>query len=139
MPSIRRINQLLNLSAIELVFSPTQAASTAIPGAVLPKNARPVLIQTLGGATGGASPTVDVGGKQNPGVSGLTGGDVTNYFHDELSANTAGAAIALNGAGKNIVATAPIQICAGVGASAAGGGTTTALLYYTRARVPGGT
>ena len=130
MPSLARFMRLVNFSAMELAFLATQAAATVLTGCVLPKNARPVLWQSLGGATGGASPTVDIGGKQNAGVSGLSGADDTDYFVNEGDADTAGAAIALTGVGANIVTTAPIQICGGVGASAAGGGTHRSVLYF---------
>lgn len=133
MPSIRKLDILLNLSAMELTFLATQAAGTPIPGAVLPKGARPILIQSLGGGTGGASPTVDIGAPATPGIAALASAD-TDYFHNEQDADTPGAAIALNGVGANIAALVPIQVTGGVGASASGGGTHTSILFYTRRR-----
>ena len=138
MPSIARLSRLLNLSAIEIAIAGNAAAGTVVPGAVLPKGARPILIQSLGGATGGASPTMDIGASANPAIAALASAD-PDYFHNELDADTPGAAIALTGVGANIVALAPIQITAGVGASAATGGTHRSILFYTRNAIPGGT
>jgi len=137
-PSIARLSRLLNLSAIEIAVAGNAAAGTVVPGAVLPKGARPVLIQSLGGATGGASPTMDIGASANPAIAALATAD-PDYFANELDADTAGAAIALTGVGANIVALAPVQITAGVGASAAAGGTHRCILFYTRNAIPGGT
>lgn len=138
MPSVAKLNRLLNLSVIEIAVAGNAAAGTVVPGAVLPKGARPVLIQTLGGATGGAAPTMDIGAKANPAIAALANDD-PDYFANELDADTPGAAIALTGVGANIVALAPVQITAGVGASAASGGTHRCLLYYTRGQLPYGT
>jgi len=105
---------------------------------VLPQGARPIGIQSLGGATGGASPTMDIGASANPAIAALATAD-PDYFHNELDADTAGAIIALTGVGANIVALAPVQITAGVGASAATGGTHRSILFFTLGAIPKGT
>ena len=115
-----------NLTAMEVTFLATQALAI-IPGAVLPKNSRVVGIQALGGATGGASPTVDIGT--------MAAGTA---IHDELSANTPGTMIVPNGALFNVLNAAPVQLAGRVGASAAGGGTVRALIYYTLGGLPNG-
>jgi hypothetical protein len=81
---------------------------------------------------------MDIGGAANPAISGLSSAD-PDYFANELDADTPGALIALNGVGANVVALAPIQLTAGVGASAATGGTHRCILYYTLGAIPRGT
>jgi hypothetical protein len=112
-----------NLSCIELVFDPTQATK-AVPNAVLPRGARVVMVQSLGGATGGASPNVNIGD-----ASGAF------TFHQNLACPAA-APILPTGSKANTVLTAPTPIFAGVGASAAGGGTQVVGVYYTIGRPP---
>lgn len=115
-----------NLAAMELSFLATQALAI-IPGAVLPKGARPVMIQTLGGATGGASPTVDIG----------TMADGA-FIHNELDADTPGGPIIPNGTNGTTPMAAPTQLAGRAGASAAAGGTHTCVLYYVIDRTPPG-
>ncbi len=138
MPSLARVVRQFNLSAIEIAVAGNAAAGTVVAGAVLPKGARPIGIQTLGGATGGTNPTMDIGASANPAIAALASAD-PDYFHNELDADTPGAIIAVNGVGANIVALAPVQITAGVGASAATGGTHRCILYYTAGPIPRGT
>lgn len=117
MPSLVRELRRRNVSALLCEVDPT--AANGDTGKVLPKGATPLAIQSLGGATGGSSPTVDVGIEGN--------GD---YFHDELDADTLGGPIALNGDGKGLELAAPTPVYAGVGASAATGGTTSFVIWY---------
>jgi hypothetical protein len=103
---------------IKLSFDPT--ATVAGTGKYLPKGAIPLGVTTLGGGTGGISPTVDVQ---------LAGG-TTAGLANELSADTLDAAEVQTGADLGVALTADTEIQAGVGASAATGGTTTVLVSY---------
>lgn len=125
MPGLARELKRRNLSCIELVFDPTQA-SKIVPNAVLPKGARVVMVQSLGGATGGASPNVNVG---NAGSA--------NAYALNLACPAA-APILPTGAQSGLVQAAATPLYAGVGASAAGGGTQTVLVFYTIGRPPAG-
>ena len=87
-------------------------------GKYLPLGARVVGIRSFAGATGGASPTIDVGTAGTP-----------DGYGPELDADTvdlAGTVGALGG----IATTAITEIWAGVGASAATGGTTSFSIEY---------
>jgi hypothetical protein len=126
-PGLIRELRRRNLCAMEVAFSATQALAI-IPGAVLPKGSRVIGIQSLGGATGGASPTVDIGTIAD-GVA----------IMNEQDADTPGAMIVANGALFNVVNSAPVQLAGRVGASAAGGGTHRSVIYYTLGPIPLGT
>ena len=99
-------------------FDPTQA--TAATGFILPAGSVVTGISSLGGATGGTTPTVDVGTLAT-----------SDLYGPELDADTAVAGTV--GAGAFIPLTADTEIYAGVGASAATGGTTTVVIHYYRA------
>lgn len=97
-------------------FNPTSA--TQILLGALPAGSIPLGVQSLGGATGGTSPTVDIGTlASNQGIA------------NELPAN----AITLTsttGVLTGIPLTADTPIYGKVGASAATGGTVTVLINY---------
>jgi hypothetical protein len=103
---------------VQVAFDPTAAAAGT--GVYLPAGAVPLGVTTLGGATGGASPTVDLQ---------LAGGTAAGLAN-ELDADTASAVEVQTGADLGVALTANTEIEAGVGASAATGGTTTALVSY---------
>ncbi len=97
-------------------FDPTAAAAGT--GVFLPKGAIPLAVRSLGGSTGGISPTVDVQ---------LAGGTAAGLAN-ELAADSF--AVQETGADLGVALTADTEIEAGVGASAATGGTTTVLVAY---------
>jgi hypothetical protein len=86
----------------------------------LPAGAIPLGVTTLGGATGGVSPTIDVS------LAGGAAGGLAN----ELPADAADAVEVQTGAELGAVLTADTQIEAGVGASAATGGIAGFLVSY---------
>lgn len=103
---------------VQVSLDPT--AALAGTGVFLPAGAIPLGVTTLGGATGGASPTVDVS------LAGGAAGGLAN----ELPADAADAVEVQTGAELGAVLTADTEIEAGVGASAATGGTATLLVSY---------
>jgi len=118
------------IMAVVISFDPTAAAATAVrigtsssAGSIftLPVGAIPLYLLTIGGATGGSSPTVDIGS------SGTSDG-----FFNEADADTKGT---MNGASGSLVVgtglTAQTQVFGKVGASAATGGTFTGVFVYT--------
>lgn len=116
--------------AVVISFDPTAASATAVrigtsatAGAffTLPVGAVPLYLLTIGGATGGTNPTVDIG-------SAAT----ADGFFNEADADTKGTLIGANGSlvvGTGI--TAQTQVYGKVGASAASGGTFTGVFVYT--------
>ena len=102
----------------EIAFDPTQ--TSALTGFVFPAGSVITGITSLGGATGGTAPTVDIG---------TTAGGVE--IANELDADTAGTAGTLGAAGW-VKMTVDTPVYAGVGASAATGGTTTIAITYYR-------
>lgn len=105
---------------IQFSFDPT--AASASTGKTLPKGAIPLFVQNInGGATGGTTPTVDIG----------TGGD-PDGFANELDAD-AMTGLINTGALLGIELAVDTVIFAGVGASAATGGTVLAAVYYIMA------
>lgn len=118
------------IMAVVISFDPTAAAATAVrigtsssAGSIftLPVGAVPLYLLTIGGATGGTNPTVDIGS------SGTSDG-----FFNEADADTKGT---MNGANGSLVVgtglTAQTQVFGKVGASAATGGTFTGVFVYT--------
>lgn len=101
---------------LPISFDPT--AASADTGINLPADALVFGFLHDGGATGGISPTFDIG------ISGIS-----DYFSDEVAADAAGFAAA-NSTGAMVATTEPTSIYAGVGDSAATGGTITGLLVY---------
>lgn len=102
---------------IAVAFDPTAAAAGT--GKYLPKGAIPLGVTSLGGSTGGISPTVDVQ---------LAGGTAAGLAN-ELASDAYGAEV-VTGADLGAALTADTEIEAGVGGSAATGGTTTVLVSY---------
>lgn len=116
--------------AVVISFDPTSASATAVrigtsaaTGSflTLPAGAVPLYLLTIGGATGGTNPTVDIGSSGTP-----------DGFFNEADADTKGT---INGANGSLVVgtglTANTQVYGKVGASAASGGTFTGVLVYT--------
>lgn len=97
-------------------FDPTSASQVSL--GKLPSGAIPIGVTSLGGATGGTNPTVDVG----------TSGD-DDGLANELDADTLGAMTA-TGALLGAALSTQTEIFGKVGASAATGGTTTVLVHY---------
>lgn len=116
--------------AVVISFDPTASSATAVRIGTsdtagnyltLPKGAVPLYLLTIGGATGGTNPTVDIGSSGTP-----------DGFFNEADADTKGT---LNGANGSLVVgtglTADTRVFGKVGASAASGGTFTGVLVYT--------
>ena len=99
----------------KISVDPTAVSSNT--GYTLPAGATVIGVASLGGATGGITPTIDVGTSTT-----------ADAFANELSASTAGAGT--TGAGCYTKLTTNTPVYAGVGASAATGGTTTFILEY---------
>lgn len=97
-------------------FDPTSA--TQILLGTLPAGSIPLGVQSLGGATGGTNPTVDIGTvASNAGIA------------NEVDADTL-TLTAATGALTGVALTVDTPIYGKVGASAATGGTTTVLISY---------
>ena len=107
------------LTALRGSFDPTSETQVLI--GYLPLGATPVAIQSLGGATGGTSPTVKIGTAADDDAFGAS------VDADTLTALTA------SGAGFAVETTAVTAVYGIVGSSAATGGTTEIILYYLRA------
>jgi hypothetical protein len=117
------------LSAI-ISFNPVGASAVAVrvgtsatSGEIfkLPKGAVPTQFISLGGATGGTNPTVDIGTAADP-----------DGFFNELDADLKGAVKGADGAlaiGTGVPAN--VQVTANQGSSAATGGTVTGTFHYT--------
>ncbi len=102
-----------------ITFDPT-LVNTTLTGIVLPAGAIPSHAKiTNAGATGGISPTVDIG---------LVG--TVDALIAEGDADTASAALLTTGTGLDAALATDLEITAGVGASAATGGTVTARVYF---------
>ena len=118
--------------SVQISFDPTAAAATNVrigtsassgETLVLPAGAIPISIMTIGGATGGTNPTVDIG----------TSADDDRLFN-EVDADTAGTVKGADGAlavAGGLAADATVT--GKVGASAATGGTFTGILTYVMA------
>ena len=122
-PSVVTLSEVIS-------FDPTAAAATNVrigsssssgETFVLPEGAVPVSFMTIGGATGGTNPTVDIGSSADD-----------DGFFNEVDCDTKGS---LKGAdGALVVAggiTAAATVTGKVGASAATGGTVTGVFTYT--------
>jgi len=117
------------LSAI-VSFNPVGASAVAVRVGTsatsveifkLPKGAVPTQFISLGGATGGTNPTVDIGTAADP-----------DGFFNELDADLKGAVKGADGAlaiGTGVPAN--VQVTANQGSSAATGGTVTGTFHYT--------
>lgn len=111
-------DQAVLVAALKGSFDPTSA--TQVELFTLPKGAIPLGVDSLGGATGGTNPTVDVG----------TSGD-DDGFANELDAD--GVSFDGSGALTGVELTADTVVYGKVGASAATGGTTTIVMKYIMA------
>ena len=119
----------VNLSAV-VSFNPVGATAVAVrvgtsatAGEIftLPKGAVPNSFISLGGATGGTNPTVDIGTAADP-----------DGFFTELDADLKGASA--TGVGPLVIATgvpANVEVTGSQGGSAATGGTVTGTFHYT--------
>lgn len=96
-------------------FDPTSSSQIAL--FTLPNGAIPLEVTSLGGATGGTNPTVDIGTSGDP-----------DGFADELDADAV--AFADSGDLTGIELTADTIVFGKVGASAATGGTVTVIQSY---------
>jgi len=117
------------LQSVVISFDPTAAAATAVRigtsatvgnTLVLPAGAVPISFVSLGGGTGGSSPTADIGTAA-----------ATDGFFNEVDADTKGVITGANGSlvtGTGIAAA--VTVTAKVGASAAAGGTTTGVFNF---------
>jgi len=122
-PSVVTLSEVIS-------FDPTAAAATNVrigtssssgETFVLPVGAVPVSFMTIGGATGGTNPTVDIG----------TSADDDGFFN-EVDADTKGTLKGADGALVVAGGTTVISTVTGkVGASAATGGTITGVFTYT--------
>ena len=113
-----------------IAFDPTAVSATAVKVGtssstgndfVLPAGAVPISFMTIGGATGGTNPTVDIG----------TSADDDGFFN-EVDADTQGTLKGADGAlvvGGGIAA--DVTVTGKVGASAATGGTIVGVFTYT--------
>lgn len=116
--------------SVVISFDPTAANATAVrigtsattgQTLTLPRGAVVMTFLSLGGATGGSSPTVDIGSAAAP-----------DGFFNEVDADTKGTLV--GGSGSLVLAgglTADTQVTGRVGASAATGGTFSGVLTYT--------
>ena len=114
-----------------IAFDPTAASATAVKVGtssssgndfVLPKGAVPISFMTIGGATGGTSPTGDIGTAADP-----------DGFFNEVDVDTKGTITGANGAlvsGSGITTNA-VTVTGTAGASAATGGTCVGVFTYT--------
>ena len=103
-------------AAFQASFDPTSASQILL--GTLPAGAIPLQIYSLGGATGGTNPTVDIGTIADP-----------DGFANELDAD----GVVFNGQGAltGVPLTVDTPVYGNVGASAATGGTTTVIINYT--------
>lgn len=115
--------------SVMISFNPTLASATPVRigtsatagnTLTLPAGTVPISILSIGGATGGTNPTVDIGTAASP-----------DGFFNEVDADTKGVLQGNNGTiavGTGIAA--PVVVTGRVGASAATGGTFTGILTY---------
>ena len=113
-----------------IAFDPTAVSATAVKVGtssssgndfVLPAGAVPISFMTIGGATGGTNPTVDIGTSADP-----------DGFFNEVDCDTKGTLKGADGAlvvGGGIAA--DVTVTGNVGASAATGGTIVGIFTYT--------
>ena len=113
-----------------IAFDPTAVSATAVKvgtssssgnNFVLPAGAVPISFMTIGGATGGTNPTVDIGTSADP-----------DGFFNEVDCDTKGTLKGADGAlvvGGGIAA--DVTVTGNVGASAATGGTIVGIFTYT--------
>ena len=122
-PSVVTLSEVISFDPTASSATNVRVGSSSSSGEtfVLPEGAVPVSFMTIGGATGGTNPTVDIGSSADD-----------DGFFNEVDADTKGS---LKGAdGALVVAggiTAATTVTGKVGASAATGGTITGVFTYT--------
>lgn len=101
--------------------TPVRIGNSATTGntLTLPPGTVPVSILTIGGATGGTNPTVDIGTAASP-----------DGFFNEVDADTRGVVQGSNGTSPSTGTATAVVVTGRVGASAATGGTFTGVLNY---------
>ena len=112
-------------ACIQFTFDPTQVSASV--NKFLPAGGIPVGVQVItGGATGGASPTIDIGTQA-----------ASDGFGNELRADLVSDQVASIASGGGALIGVPLatntEIFAGVGASAATGGSVLVGVYYIMA------
>ena len=122
-PSVVTLSEVISFDPTAASATNVRIGSSSSSGAtfVLPEGAVPVSFMTIGGATGGTNPTVDIGSSADD-----------DGFFNEVDCGTKGS---LKGAdGALVVAggiSAATTVTGKVGASAATGGTVTGVFTYT--------
>ena len=122
-PSVVTLSEVISFDPTAASATNVRIGSSSSSGEtfVLPEGAVPVSFMTIGGATGGTNPTVDIGSSADD-----------DGFFNEVDCDTKGA---LKGAdGALVVAggiSAATTVTGKVGASAATGGTITGVFTYT--------
>ena len=122
-PSVVTLSEVISFDPTAASATNVRIGSSSSSGEtfVLPEGAVPVSFMTIGGATGGTNPTVDIGSSADD-----------DGFFNEVDCDTKGS---LKGAdGELVVAggiSAATTVTGKVGASAATGGTVTGVFTYT--------
>jgi hypothetical protein len=122
-PSNVSLSAIVSFNPVGATAVPMRVGTSATTGVIfkLPKGAVPTQFISLGGATGGTNPTVDIGTAADP-----------DGFFPELDADLKGASA--TGAGALVVGTgvpANVEVTGNQGSSAATGGTVTGTFHYT--------
>lgn len=113
-----------SMLVLRATFDPTSVTQVSL--GVLPQDAIVADVVSYGGATGGASPTVDIGTSGDP--DGLANELRSDVVRSAMAENVMGALVD----GDEISATTDTEIFGQVGASAPTGGTVTVAVYYWR-------
>jgi hypothetical protein len=132
---------VLYLCRLNFIFDPTAAAGTDVQVSstdtskvILPKNAVITGITFTGAATGGSSPTIDMGYTDYDGGTDFV--DIDGLLNEAVAdggITTVWGGDSTSGASLGNIAlpsTEIIKIVGGQGASAATGGTITGIIYY---------
>ena len=122
-PSNVILSTIVSFNPVGATAVAVRVGTSATSGEIfkLPKGAVPTQFISLGGATGGTNPTVDIGTAADP-----------DGFFNELDADLKGAVKGADGAlaiGTGVPAN--VQVTANEGSSAATGGTVTGTFHYT--------
>ena len=122
-PSVVTLSEVISFDPTAATATNVRIGTSSSSGEtfVLPAGAVPVSFMTIGGATGGTNPTVDIGSSADD-----------DGFFNEVDADTKGALKGADGALVVAGGTTAISTVTGkVGASAATGGTITGVFTYT--------
>jgi len=122
-PSNVILSTIVSFNPVGATAVAVRVGTSATSGEIfkLPKGAVPTQFISLGGATGGTNPTVDIGTAADP-----------DGFFNELDADLKGAVKGADGAlaiGTGVPAN--VEVTANEGSSAATGGTVTGTFHYT--------